>query len=235
MPKVNVYLSDELARAVRDAAIPISAVCQHALVQALQKASALRERPTAADDDVPRFLRLGLPSTPRLAAAFTTAAALAGAGGTVGTEHLACGVLAEGESLAVRVLGAMGIDVDVVRAEVAAAVESRGPKGSVNRLDVPATNVLRATQGEATRMGHDYVGCEHLVLALVGEPHGHGGRALRRAGAGPVATRRAMVAAMAGLLPGAEGEAMTPGGAEAATLDEVVERLDRLEALLTAR
>jgi post-segregation antitoxin (ccd killing protein) len=36
MPKINVYLPDDLAAAVRAADVPVSAVCQPALVDAVQ-------------------------------------------------------------------------------------------------------------------------------------------------------------------------------------------------------
>ena len=43
MPKINVYLPDELADAVKDLSIPVSAVCQQALQQAVRRVSAIRE------------------------------------------------------------------------------------------------------------------------------------------------------------------------------------------------
>jgi len=42
MPKINVYLPDELALAVRDAQVPVSAICQAALEKAVREMSALR-------------------------------------------------------------------------------------------------------------------------------------------------------------------------------------------------
>ena len=51
MPKINVYLSDELATAVRDAHVPVSAICQAALERAVRGVNALRvprmRRPTS--------------------------------------------------------------------------------------------------------------------------------------------------------------------------------------------
>jgi post-segregation antitoxin (ccd killing protein) len=43
MPKVNVYLPDNLATAVREAGIPLSAVCQAALEQEVRKVQAAKE------------------------------------------------------------------------------------------------------------------------------------------------------------------------------------------------
>ncbi|HUY22793.1 MAG TPA: Clp protease N-terminal domain-containing protein [Acidimicrobiales bacterium] len=233
MPKINVYLPDALAEAVKDAHLPVSAVCQHALVQALQRVTALREEPRAARADVPPFLHLALPSTPPLADALTRAAAVAGEGGTVGTEHLLWGVIDEGQNLAVHVLEVMGIDVPAVRVELEHAAQARSGDRSVNRLDAPATNAMRGTQEIAGRMGHNYVGCEHLLLAVVDQPHGAGGRALRRAGVGPVVARRTVAAALAGLVHGV-GTGVA-GARDSAKLDAIIDRLGRLEALVTGR
>jgi hypothetical protein len=51
---------------------------------------------------------------------------------------------------------------------------------------------------EAIAFGHNYVGCEHLLLGLVTEPDGTAGEVLRELGAEPPLTRRAVSAALAG-------------------------------------
>jgi len=54
MPKVNVYLPDDLAEAVKDAGVPVSAVCQRALERAVRRVTAIREIGTGAPlDSVP--------------------------------------------------------------------------------------------------------------------------------------------------------------------------------------
>jgi ATP-dependent Clp protease ATP-binding subunit ClpC len=42
--------------------------------------------------------------------------------------------------------------------------------------------VLDLTRGESLRLGHNYVGTEHLLIALVVEGDGIGGRVLRERG-----------------------------------------------------
>ena len=42
VPKINVYLPEELATSVRAASLPVSAICQAALEQALRGVQALR-------------------------------------------------------------------------------------------------------------------------------------------------------------------------------------------------
>ena len=51
------------------------------------------------------------------------------------------------------------------------------------RYSTPAANALEMTVGEATALGHNYVGCEHLLIGLAAEPDGIAGRVLREAGA----------------------------------------------------
>jgi post-segregation antitoxin (ccd killing protein) len=43
VPKINVYLPDELAEAVKEAGVPVSAVCQRALEQAVRRITSIRE------------------------------------------------------------------------------------------------------------------------------------------------------------------------------------------------
>ncbi|HZD98902.1 MAG TPA: type II toxin-antitoxin system CcdA family antitoxin, partial [Micromonosporaceae bacterium] len=43
MPKINVYLPDELAEAVKEAGVPVSAICQRALEQAVRRITAIRQ------------------------------------------------------------------------------------------------------------------------------------------------------------------------------------------------
>jgi hypothetical protein len=52
--------------------------------------------------------------------------------------------------------------------------------GFVNfeRFTDRARNVIVLAQNEANEWGHNYLGCEHLVIALQREPEGIGGRAL---------------------------------------------------------
>jgi hypothetical protein len=81
-------------------------------------------------------------------------------------EHLILGLLFDGESLAMALLADQGIDLERVRA----AVEL--PPGTGTSLEMvpfsgPAKKVLELTFREALRLGHNYVGTEHILLALL--------------------------------------------------------------------
>ncbi|WUS36996.1 hypothetical protein OG500_06810 [Kitasatospora sp. NBC_01250] len=129
-------------------------------------------------------------------------------GPVVGTGHLLAGVLAEGGNLALHVLGALEINVAQLT-ETLARTDQGGEPGeegaaageaaeSALRFSAAAAAALELTVNEALALGHNYIGCEHLLLGLVAEPDGAGGGLLRELGAEQRLTRRAVVAALAG-------------------------------------
>lgn len=90
-------------------------------------------------------------------------------------EHLVLGLLAEPEGLAAKAITAQGVLLDAVRQAAGAAlppaaedVPSLVPYGS------DAKKVLELTFREALRLGHNYVGTEHILLALLEFENGQG-------------------------------------------------------------
>lgn len=103
----------------------------------------------------------------------------------VGTEHLLLGILADPGALSVKVLDALGVAPDGLRSAVVEASGPRlpqGPSAAVPPFTPRARRVLDLTHGESLRLGHNYVGTEHLLLALVAEEDGIAGRVLREQG-----------------------------------------------------
>lgn len=203
MPKINVYLPDELAEAVKKAGVPVSAVCQRALEQAVRRVTAIRETALGTSDLDDLTARL-TQFTPRAREVVKLAVEQARALGAaeVGTEHLLGGMLAEGRNLALHVLGALEIDPEEVRRRLDRpgldAPASTGDAEAELAFGAPAAAALEMTVTEATSLGHNYVGCEHLLLGLVAEPDGAAGRILRELGAEHRLTRHAVSAALAG-------------------------------------
>jgi ATP-dependent Clp protease ATP-binding subunit ClpC len=248
MPKVNVYLPDELAEAVRAANVPVSAVCQRALEQAVRRVTAIREtvlsgQPTDASSE-----RLAHFTTrARTAVKLAVDQAREQGAASVGTEHLLGGLLAEGGNLAIEVLRAMEIEPHQVQQEL----ERQRPRSPAahereRRFSSPAANALELTVTEAFGMGHNYIGCEHLLLGLIAEPDGTAGQVLRALGAEQRLTRRAVTAALAGYVHlRAQTQGQAPPQAPAAEqarllraaiqreLAPVLERLQRLEDRLS--
>jgi ATP-dependent Clp protease ATP-binding subunit ClpC len=232
MPKVNVYLPDDLAAAVRDAQLPVSAVCQAALERAVREAHVWR----GSDDVVERepangpFARF----TPRARAAVACGqqAAREAHYAYVGTEHLLLGILDEGSNLALNVLAVVDLDTDDVRAELVASLL---PPNTDIPDDPPFTALakksLKRATDEAAGLGHTYVGCEHLLLGLLATEDGLASVVLRRMGMELRTARRAVGTALAGVAQGRDALAgrATP---RQATLTEILHRLEAIERRL---
>ncbi|THA34783.1 ATP-dependent Clp protease ATP-binding subunit [Streptomyces sp. A1277] len=94
----------------------------------------------------------------------------------IGTEHLVLGLLSEPEGLAAAFIRAQGVVLDSVRQ---AATEALPPAadGELPEL-IPyngdARKALELTFREALRMGHNYIGTEHILLALLEHEDGSG-------------------------------------------------------------
>jgi hypothetical protein len=90
-------------------------------------------------------------------------------------EHLVLGLLAEPEGLAVRALVAKGVAPDAVRQAAAAALPPRAEElPALIPFDARAKKALELTFREALRLGHDFVGTEHVLLALLEVEEGSG-------------------------------------------------------------
>ncbi|MFB7737394.1 Clp protease N-terminal domain-containing protein [Streptomyces sp. NPDC056112] len=98
------------------------------------------------------------------------------AGSTEGTPaHLVLGLLAEPEAMAAQAIEAQGVTLDAAREAATAAL----PPASAGAPElVPygsaAKKALELTFREALRLGHNYIGTEHILLALLELENGEG-------------------------------------------------------------
>jgi ATP-dependent Clp protease ATP-binding subunit ClpA len=243
MPKINVYLPDELADAVKAAGVPVSAICQRALEQAVRRITAIRE--AGLDGANGDTLAARLPNaTARARTAIVGAVDRSQRAdrATVTTADLLAGLVDEGANLALQVLRAMDIDPGMIAPEVdrAESDERATTHADGRHFSAAAANVLEAAVAEAIGMGHNYVGCEHLLLGLAGDADGSGGKILRSLGADPRLTRRAVSAAIAGYVHLNAQRQPATGSDPAASLasavhrevQPLVKRIERLEAQL---
>ncbi|RKN37397.1 Clp protease N-terminal domain-containing protein [Streptomyces hoynatensis] len=94
----------------------------------------------------------------------------------IGVGHLILGLLGEPEALAARTLAGQGASPQAVREAVAAVLPA--PSGeeapALIPYDAGARKALELTFREALRLGHNYVGTEHLLLALLEFEDGEG-------------------------------------------------------------
>ena len=97
----------------------------------------------------------------------------------IGTEHILLGLLREEHGPAGRVLSALGITVEEVRAQVVRIVGLGDEPTEANIPFTPrAKKVLELALREALALGHDYIGTEHILLGLVRENEGVAARIL---------------------------------------------------------
>ena len=113
----------------------------------------------------------------------------------LGTEHILLGTLREEDGIPVAVLRKMGIDIDQIRMEVERNLPSSG--NTLTFGDIPFTprakKVLEYAVEEARLLGHNYIGSEHLLLGLIREEEGIGGKILRSFGVNLLGSRQLVI------------------------------------------
>ncbi|HEX4489955.1 MAG TPA: Clp protease N-terminal domain-containing protein [Acidimicrobiia bacterium] len=247
MPKINVYLPDDLAAAVKTANVPVSQICQLALAEAVRSVGTARRAIRSMRDPAfdasrsTRFAdRVGGRMTPRLRHVVDLAGETAGPDGRVGTRELLLGLLAEGGNLALGVLPTLLVDLDDLRtaieqstvaeaAPTSAATEATGSTGWPP-LTVPAQQAFASALEASIDLAHNYLGCEHLLLGMVAEPDSAAGRVLRDLGVEPAVARRAVTSALAGFVQARKAGSPPPPDA----LDSIMRRVEAIERRLDA-
>ena len=129
----------------------------------------------------------------------------------IGTEHILLGLIKEGESVAAAVLQNLGLSLDTIRLEVEKLVQF-GPSTIVSG-DIPFTpkakKVIELAMDEARRLGHNYIGTEHLLLGLIKEGEGVASHVLMNLGLNLNKVRSEVIKLLGSSTPQA---AVTPGG-----------------------
>src|SRR5258708_32468881 len=91
----------------------------------------------------------------------------------IGTEHILLGLIREGEGVAAKALESLGISLEAARRQVEEII---GPGQQAPSGHVPFTprakKVLELSLREALQLGHNYIGTEHILLALILEGEG---------------------------------------------------------------
>jgi ATP-dependent Clp protease ATP-binding subunit ClpC len=107
----------------------------------------------------------------------------------IGTEHLLLGLMEEEGGVAGRVLRELGMDSDRMREMVERVASSGDYVGGKIELAPETQQVLEQAVEEARRLGHHYIGTEHILLGLV-SGEGTAMDVLRKLGVTPDQIRR---------------------------------------------
>ncbi len=126
-------------------------------------------------------------------------AARAAGSAQIAPPHLVLGLLSEPHGLAAQALVAQEVALDRVREAVSATLPPAGDQAppALIPYDVRAKEALELTFQEALRLGHNYVGTEHLLLALLELEAGQG--PLASLGLGKAATEEWITATVSAI------------------------------------
>src|SRR5690606_19248314 len=85
----------------------------------------------------------------------------------IGTEHILLGLIQEGDGVAAKALGELGISLDAVREQVIDIIgQGQQPPAGHIPFTPRARKVLEYSLREALQLGHNYIGTEHMLLGL---------------------------------------------------------------------
>ncbi|RLL40779.1 ATP-dependent Clp protease ATP-binding subunit [Oceanobacillus piezotolerans] len=100
----------------------------------------------------------------------------------IGTEHILLGLVREGEGIAAKALQSLGLEVSKIQEEVEKLIGvGKQPMQSIHYTP-RAKKVVELSQDEARKLGHSYVGTEHILLGLIREGEGVAARVLNNLG-----------------------------------------------------
>ncbi|AMA50811.1 ATP-dependent protease ATP-binding subunit ClpC [Bacillus inaquosorum] len=142
----------------------------------------------------------------------------------IGTEHILLGLVREGEGIAAKALQALGLGSDKIQKEVESLI-GRGQEMSQTIHYTPrAKKVIELSMDEARKLGHSYVGTEHILLGLIREGEGVAARVLNNLGVSLNKARQQVLQLLGSNETGSSG-AGTNSNANTPTLDSLARDL----------
>jgi ATP-dependent Clp protease ATP-binding subunit ClpC len=100
----------------------------------------------------------------------------------IGTEHILLGLIREGEGIAAKALNALGLGSDKIQKEVENLIGKGQDTSQTVHYTPRAKKVIELSMDEARKLGHSYVGTEHILLGLIREGEGVAARVLNNLG-----------------------------------------------------
>ncbi len=100
----------------------------------------------------------------------------------IGTEHILLGLVREGEGIAAKALYALGLGSEKIQKEVENLIGRGSEIAQTIHYTPRAKKVIELSMDEARKLGHSYVGTEHVLLGLIREGEGVAARVLSNLG-----------------------------------------------------
>lgn len=135
----------------------------------------------------------------------------------IGPEHFLLGIIRKGEGLAVQTLLNMDVDLDELKLEIERMLEvGKGPTVGIFPQNVEAKKVIESARLTAKQLKHNWIGTEHLLLALIKEESTVAARTLKNFNVDFNRTKREVLNLIEG---SASGTAQKPASQQAAKGD----------------
>ncbi len=163
----------------------------------------------------------------------------------LGTEHLALAILRESDGIALMIIKKMGLSSEQIRLEIERNLPGGGTTMTFGEIPFSprVKKVIEYGVEEARLLGHNHIGSEHLLLGLLREEEGIGGKILRSLGANLLTARQLTVTFLRKSAPRErDRKSSTPALdefgrdltqlAQEGQLDPVIGRMDEIERVL---
>ncbi|MEK6619260.1 MAG: ATP-dependent Clp protease ATP-binding subunit [Nitrospirota bacterium] len=163
----------------------------------------------------------------------------------LGTEHLALAILRESDGIALMIIKKMGLSSEQIRLEIERNLPGGGTTMTFGEIPFSprVKKVIEYGVEEARLLGHNHIGSEHLLLGLLREEEGIGGKILRSLGANLLTARQLTVTFLRKSAPRErDRKSNTPALdefgrdltqlAQEGQLDPVIGRMDEIERVL---
>lgn len=143
----------------------------------------------------------------------------------IGTEHILLGLVREGEGIAAKALIGLGLNLEKIQNEVEALI-GRGQEQLGTPAYTPrAKKVIELSMDEARKLGHTYVGTEHILLGLIREGEGVAARVLNNLGVSLNKARQQVLQLLGSNEAVSSNQGGQSGGANTPTLDSLARDL----------
>ncbi|UOY91450.1 ATP-dependent protease ATP-binding subunit ClpC [Ectobacillus sp. JY-23] len=143
----------------------------------------------------------------------------------IGTEHILLGLVREGEGIAAKALVALGLSPEKIQKEVEALI-GRGTDTTQTVHYTPrAKKVIELSMDEARKLGHSYVGTEHILLGLIREGEGVAARVLNNLGVSLNKARQQVLQLLGSNETNSGGQGGATANANTPTLDSLARDL----------
>jgi len=143
----------------------------------------------------------------------------------VGTEHILLGLVREGEGIAAKALKALNLNPEKIQKEVEELIGKGSDTQQPPHYTPRAKRVIELSMDEARKIGHSYVGTEHILLGLIREGEGVAARVLNNLGVSLNKTRQQVLQLLGSHEASSSQSGRGGSGANTPTLDSLARDL----------